>query len=174
MIIIGKNNTIDSITLDSMLREFLSIMRTRDVFLYPVFSLLYNNGLRVGEAIELDRWSNCVDGYYRIKTEKGSNDRLIAMNDLPRNFLNVLIHRKEKERYASYDVVKKRFNSYFKATFCTSDRRKLATHLFRHNFVKQRYAQGMSAEEIAAIIGEKEVKNIMLYVNSEILKFNYS
>jgi site-specific recombinase XerD len=174
MIYIGQENRIDKITLDKMLREFISIIRTRDVFLYPIFLLLYNHGFRVKEVLELDRWSDIVEGYYTVQTEKGSAERKIALNDIPSSFSRVLIYRKHGEEYCSYDTVKRRFNAYFKATFCTSDKRKLATHLFRHNFVKQKYAQGMPVEHIAAIIGEKEAKNVMLYVNSEILKYNYS
>lgn len=173
IMVITQRNKIDKIELDKMLYNFIDKMKTKDMFLYPVFLLLYYNGLRVGEILELDRWSNCINGYYTIKTEKGSAERQIALCDLPRSFFHVLCLKKQGEVYASYDVVKKRFNTFFNATFCTSDDRRLITHLFRHNFCKKKHSEGMEIEQIAKIIGEKEPRNVYNYVNSEIYKYNH-
>lgn len=157
-------------TLDLMLKKFIEKMEKFDFVMFPTFKILYSHGFRIREVLEAKRWKLNENGIFRIETEKGSLPRFINFNEIEKRYRNELDYANYNDRLLNYSQVKRRFESYFSAQFFTENNRKLITHLFRHNFVKQKYNQGLSVEEISKIIGEINSENTRGYVTSKIYK----
>ena len=157
-------------TLDLMLSKFIEKMEKFDFVMFPTFKILYTHGFRIREVLEAKRWKLNDNGIFRIETEKGSLPRFINYSEIERRYRNELDYANYEDKLLNYSQVKRRFESYFNAQFFTENNRKLITHLFRHNFVKKKFKQGLSIEEISKIMGEINPENIRGYVVSKIYK----
>jgi len=165
-----KREEISNQILDKMLYEMILKLEKHDYMMYPVFKVLYDHGFRVSEVLEAERWNLNEHGIFRITTEKKSLPRFLELSQVEKRYRNELTYNEYKGQLLNYSQVRRRFDCYFGATFFTQNNRRLITHLFRHNFVKKKYAEGLGVEKIAEIIGEVEVKNVMGYVQSKIYK----
>lgn len=157
-------------TLDLMLSKFIEKMEKFDFVMFPTFKILYTHGFRIREVLEAKRWKLNDNGIFRVETEKGSLPRFINFNEIESRYRNELDYANYNDKLLNYSQVKRRFESYFNAQFFTENNRKLITHLFRHNFVKKKFKQGLSIEEISKIMGEINPENIRGYVVSKIYK----
>lgn len=168
-----KTKEIEAKELDQLLYDFLRRIEKRELVLYPIFELLYQKGFRINEVLELNRWRYVENGLFMIETEKGSHKRYMLMNEIPKRFLARIEEMGPGEKYCTYDMIKRRFDEHFQATFCTSENRRLITHLFRHNLAKKLAEQGKEIDVIAHILGEKEEKNALGYVESKIYRTKF-
>lgn len=156
--------------LDSMLFEMVKKMQKYDYMMYPIFKVLYDHGFRISEVLEAERWQLKEDGKFTIKTEKGSLPRYLNYSEVEIRYRKELQYNEYRGSLLNYSQVKRRFESYFGATFFTENNRRLITHLFRHNFVKKKFREGVKIEEIAKIIGEVNEANVWGYVQGKIYK----
>ena len=169
----AEREQISDETLNIMLSKFIEKMEKFDFVMYPTFKILYDHGFRIKEVLEAKRWKLNDNGIFRVETEKGSLPRFINYSEIEGRYRNELDYANYTDKLLNYSQVKRRFESYFNAQFFTENNRKLITHLFRHNFVKQKYNQGLSIEEISKIIGEINKENTRGYVESKIYKENW-
>lgn len=165
-----KRELVSDVVLDSILLRFIERLRKYDYCMYPIFKTLYDHGFRISEVLEAKRWGLNEHGIYRIETEKGSLPRFVNYYEVEPKYRNELEYLNYSGDLRNYSQVKRRFESFFGATFFTENNRKLITHLFRHNFVKKKKKEGLSIDEIAKKIGEVNKDNVIGYVESRIYK----
>ena len=156
--------------LDLILIRFLERIKKYDNQMYPIYLMLYDHGFRIKEVLEADRWILSNNGIFTIKTEKKSMPRNLEFEKVDKKYRDELDWSGYKGSLRNYTQIKRRFETYFGANFFTENNRKLITHLFRHNFVKKKYNEGLSIEEISKIIGEVNEANTRGYVESKIYK----
>lgn len=158
--------------LEGVLIQFLDRIKKIDRYLYPVYDLLYKYGFRVNEVLELDRWSLNESGKFEVETEKKSRKRILLPALVPQEFIVALSRKRKGEVYSTYDVVKNRFQVYSTKSLYYSERKRICTHVFRHNYVKKMYKNGYSIDEISEKIGEVEPKNTEGYLTSIIYEMS--
>lgn len=159
---------LDFKTIDLLLLQFLDKIKKIDPRLYPIYWMLYNFGFRVNEVLELDRWKKIDDFNFEIKTEKGSHKRKIKLESILPAYFSILSAYSKYEPYCSYDTIKYRMQIHFPKVLYYSESKKICTHLFRHNYVKRCFANGENLEKISNRIGEVDLRNTEIYLNSKV------
>ncbi len=143
--------------------------RNVDIYAYILFDSLYNTGLRVNELLEYSRVEIVDTNTVQVTTQKFSNPRLIEISDLNPIYFAHLAADTLNSILRSYSYYSNKFvlfNSLFPRL--TIKDKRITTHLFRHNYVKKLHDEGFSIAEISSIIGEREEKNTIGYIYSEI------
>jgi hypothetical protein len=105
----------------------------------------------------------------RVITQKFSNPRFISLSDFNSIYISHLASGQLHTLIRSYSYYSSKmliFNSLFPRLHIKN--KQITTHLFRHNYVKKLFDQGQTIEEISSIIGEREPKNTLGYVYSQI------
>ncbi len=155
--------------IDELCQHLVNKTRNVDIYAYILFDTLYNTGLRVNELIDYSRIEIIDTEMVLVTTQKFSNPRLINISDLNPIYFAHLASDTLKSILRSYSYYSNKFvlfNSLF-PRLSINDKR-ITTHLFRHNYVKKLSNGGLSTSEISKIIGEREEKNTLGYVYSEI------
>ncbi len=155
--------------IDELCQHIVEKTRNVDVYAYILFDTLFNTGLRVNELLEYSRVEIIDTNTVQVTTQKFSNPRLIDISILNPIYFAHLASDTLKSILRSYSYYSNKFvlfNSLY-PRLAIKDKR-VTTHLFRHNFVKKLHDNGMSIPEISEIIGEREEKNTMGYIYSEI------
>lgn len=159
---------LSDVELNIKLYDFLEKIKKIDKRLHIVYSMLYKHGLRVNEVLELDRWTLDNNNQFNIVTEKSSEIRKINMAEVSSEYLVLLSNKMSSNRICSYDVAKDRFKKYFDTSLYYSDKKRICTHIFRHNYVKRLIRKGLTEREVAILMGHKNEKNTLNYINSKI------
>jgi len=155
--------------IDELCQHLVTKTRNVDVYAYILFDTLYNTGLRVNELLEYSRVEIIDTEIVQVATQKFSDPRLIEISELNPIYFAHLASDTLKSILRSYSYYSNKFvlfNSLF-PRLAIKDKR-VTTHLFRHNYVKKLHDNGLSILEISKIIGEREEKNTMGYIYSEI------
>jgi site-specific recombinase XerD len=155
--------------IDELCQHLVEKTRNVDVYAYILFDTLYNTGLRVNELLEYSRIEIIDTNTVQVTTQKFSNPRLIQISDLNPIYFAHLAADTLNSILRSYSYYSNKFvlfNSLF-PRLSIKDKR-VTTHLFRHNYVKKLHDNGLTIPEISSIIGEKEDKNTIGYIYSEI------
>jgi len=155
--------------IDELCQHLVAKTRNVDVYAYILFDTLYNTGLRVNELLEYSRVEIIDTETVQVITQKFSNPRLIEITEINPIYFAHLAADTLKSIIRSYSYYSNKFvlfNSLF-PRLAIKDKR-ITTHLFRHNYVKRLHDDGMSIPEISEIIGEREEKNTMGYIYSQI------
>lgn len=137
-------------------------------FLHACFQVLFNTGARCGEVCDLSLWQITFDGKVEWQTIKRGGVRSVSASLIPALFQHYILFKPESRFIASKRNLRSAFDifSSFQAVY-TLDKQ-ISTHLFRHNRIKQLYADGWSLDDIRTYfaVGANEVPEY--YVNSTI------
>lgn len=153
--------------------KIVATSEKHDLFLYSVFDTLNKTGLRCNEVLEFNRWNILSENLFQVTTEKKSNPRLFAADELNPLYSDLLKNDATVLLIHNYKSIARKFKLFCPFTRLTVGSKQISTHLFRHNYVKMLYHQGQTIEQIAAKIGEKDPKNILGYINSQIIGSNF-
>jgi integrase len=138
------------------------------------FIALYETGCRPVELLDRDRWSRRNLTEFDLITAKGSEPRIIRTDQLTKEIISAIddtsidlpsffrISRRTCERF---------FYDYFFPDHWFFEDNDLkgsqGMYIFRHIFVKRLIAEGMTISDVAAILGEVDLKNIQGYAGSQ-------
>lgn len=154
--------------LQTDLQGFIINMRTFNNQYASLFNTLFVTGLRIGEITKQDRFIIKESPYFEIVTEKGSNNRIISSLELDSYFQ----YDYNLGRYP-YTNTSSSVASYFMRRYMTKKTvyvgdKITTTHLFRHCLIKFLYSINWEVSQIAEFMGEKDNKNIIMYIDSQI------
>ena len=130
-----------------------------------------NAGNRITEMFQSSRWSFPRSGSVQIKPQKGNATRVVSLSDLGYNSMlemsNVLadmdrLPKGQYERAFSRAVSESGLWRLHENGFARP-----STHFFRHLKIKELKSENFSTEYIANWIGEKNLKNLDYYLNSQ-------
>jgi integrase len=156
------------IALDELLRAFLVQVDSKDIYYKALFQCLYNTGLRFNEARMINEWVDSGNESYFIQTEKGGNIREVKKTDIPGIVQNLISKNDLTFLRLCNSTACYYMGLYLPHQKIFSGTNEIKTHLFRHNKVKQMALAGSSREQIAIYLGEKDLKNISHYDNSQL------
>lgn len=139
-----------------------------DQLLHALFQLMLNTGVRTVEAVNSGLWQLIDPTTVKLTTAKFGDTRLIQTSDIPPLYLSYITASQPVNRIYSTDNLRKHFNQFTSFPTLMCEHKQISCHLYRHNFIKQLYAQGYSIEEIAIILGHVNPTSTAGYVNSVI------
>lgn len=155
-------------SLQEDLQAFIVNIRVFNKRYASIFDMQFKTGLRIGECVQPNRFVILDSPQFKIITEKGSVDRIFNYKDFDDYFKDMYLSNQYPFPYCSVSVASYFFRRYYKYSQVFVGDKGITTHLFRHCIVKFWHELGFDDEYIAEQIGEKEVKNVKLYINSKL------
>ena len=158
--------------IDNCCQSIVEHAKKYDMYSYIIFDSLYKTGLRINELLDYSRISIIDINSVLVQTQKFSNPRVISISDFNPVYISHLASGSLDAFIRSYSYYSEKillFNSLFHKLYINNKR--ISTHLYRHNFVKKLYEEGLSISEISNTIGERDNKNTFGYVHSQISSF---
>lgn len=160
---------ISSGTINAQLEAVLltaSILYSRTT--YCVLKVVYDYGFRWYEIKDIKDYTITLSGKYQFKTLKNNNYRIYdeVMISPELRYLMDLDGSPTIERSRqTWVVLIQGINNFRKYIIGNKES---SLHIFRHNRIKQLYANGSTIEEIKSFTGLKQDSTVMNYVNSEV------
>jgi integrase len=136
-----------------------------------LLQFLKETGVRIGEAMKLE-WTD-IDLKRRtahITPEKYSNPRILPLSNTLINMLNSLARKNEFVFYLKYKTTREsyRYNRNKTAKKLKNPRlKKITFHTFRHWKGTTEYHKTKDIIHVKTILGHKEIKSTMVYINIE-------
>ncbi|MDF1549372.1 MAG: tyrosine-type recombinase/integrase [Bacteroidales bacterium] len=156
--------------IDNCCKSIVGHSKRYDMYSYIVFDSLYKTGLRINELLDYSRISIVDINSVLVQTQKFSNPRIIPIEDFNPVFISHLASSSLHSLIRSYSYYSEKmllYNNLFNKLYI--NKKRISTHLFRHNFVKKLYTEGSTIQQISNTIGERDDKNTLGYVYSQIL-----
>jgi site-specific recombinase XerD len=139
-----------------------------DIFLHALFDTLYKTGLRAGEVLNFSLWSVDSPDSLTVQTQKNSIPRTFAPDELSPVFADVLLTQNTRLINYNYKYLQRIFRRFAPYPQLFIGNKQVSTHLFRHNKAKRLILEGCTDTQIQTYLGEKDLKNALVYVNSEV------
>lgn len=136
--------------------------------LHASFLTLFNTGARCGEVANLALWSINPDNSVSWQTIKRGGIRTVSSDLVPDIFKQYISNRPPSNFICSKRGLRSTFDLLcpYQSVY-TLDKR-ISTHLFRHNRIKQLYDSGWSVDSIATYFAVGSVDVPLYYINSVI------
>ena len=150
------------------LQGFIFKIRAFNKRYASIFDMQFKTGLRIGECVQHNRFVFLDSQQFKIITEKGSNDRIFNYTDFDDYFKDMYLSVQYPFPFCSVSVASYFFRHYYKYSQVYVGDKGITTHLFRHCLVKFWHELGFDDLYIAEQLGEKDVKNIKLYIDSQL------
>lgn len=158
---------IDLAQLEGILRQGIASVEPIDYEASQIMQLLYNTGLRINEALEVNRWSVKSAEVLSVQLSKGEGVRDIQLIEVPEGIRSNYINRKAYF-FQTQSSMGNRFKKHFPViTFNGNDRRS-SFHAFRYRKFKRLAADGMTTAQIAAYMGHVNLSNTARYIGDAI------
>jgi len=154
--------------IDNACKQVLKSAEKNDIFLHSLFESLYKTGLRVGEIIDFSKWSIISEELLQVQTLKGSNPRIFKNSGLNQIYVDLIRYDTTHLAQFNYKNLSRAFKKFVPYSQLLIGNKQVSTHLFRHNKAKQLKEKGLSDVEIQIYLGEKDLKNALVYINSKI------
>lgn len=155
--------------IDNICRLIVERTGNYDLYSYMVFETLYNTGLRINELIDYSRLELIDTNTVLIQTQKFSNPRIIHLSEFNITYIENFVNNNLRNFIRSYSYYSSKITAYNNEyPNLYVEGKKVTTHIFRHNYVKKLSDSGLSVTEISAIIGERDNKNTLGYIYSQI------
>lgn len=154
--------------LQTDLQGFIFNIRVFNKRYASIFDMQFKTGLRIGECVQPSRFVFLDDPNFKIITEKGSIDRIFDYTEFDNYFQDMYLLEQYPFPYCSESVASYFFRHYFKYSQVFVGDKGITTHLFRHCIVKFWHELGFDDAYIAEQLGEVDVKNIKLYIDSQL------
>ncbi len=158
--------------IDNCCKSIVAHSKLYDMYSYIIFDSLYRTGLRINELLDYSRISIIDTNSALVQTQKFSNPRVISISDFNPVYISHLASNSLDAFIRSYSYYSEKmflYNNMFNKLYV--NKKRISTHLYRHNFVKKLYNDGFSIPEISNTIGERDSKNTLGYVHSKISSF---
>ena len=133
------------------------------LYINPFITTMYNTGLRIGEVIELERWSLFDSDNFSVFLEKNNGNRIIRKEILPTAFVDLLSNDIAVKRYFSIRQLRYfiQHNGLFFHT--TRGNKDISSHIFRYRFIRELFINGYTYAEIKAITHQSSTKVVENY-----------
>jgi len=155
--------------IDNCCKSIIAHSKSYDMYSYIIFDTLYKTGLRINELLDYSRVSIIDINSVLVQTQKFSNPRIIPISDFNSVYIAHLASGSLFNLIRSYSYYSEKmllYNSQFHKLFI--NKKRISTHLYRHNFVKRLFDNDYTIPQISTTIGERDDKNTLGYVYSQI------
>ncbi len=158
-----------------------------------LFSLLYETGMRVGEALGIHVGHvhpNATDGGYIRVVGKGDEERIIPLIDAPRTTRLLRAHLKEAGKVGplfggdlrkggrsaeavDYTTVLHHFEKYLATVqrrhpdLFEREKEPVTIHRLRHAYATERLREGVSLQAVRKLMGHKNLQTTLRYAETD-------
>lgn len=152
--------------IDRDLSRVCNCIAKHEPVFYPYFEVMYDLGVRAVESFDMSRWRVDASGAVILQPQKNNDVRIFDKSLLSNTFLSYIKGELMVPEYINYDRLNSAFRRYTMYYNIYVGNKVSSLHLFRHNFVKQQLKLGYTDEEIQEILGERNLKSAVSYINS--------
>lgn len=149
------------------LRRIVQEVKNFDAVVYPQFLAMYWLGIRAQESIKREMWQFQGSDVLVLSPQKYNDKRVFAVQDVPEEFLFYLKNADLFKYNVNYSRLNYTFSQLINYSAIFVGKKASTLHLFRHNFVKKLLEIGKTPEEIKIILGERQMKSTLAYVDSK-------
>lgn len=135
-------------------------------FLNDSLKVFYSTGCRPVELTDKSRWAVVSPSVVSLMPAKGNNLRLINSLLLPNSFMKWIKDESSPFGLVTYSKSKNLLSKCWPIPQCYVLDKSLDLYAFRHNYVKQLHAGGMTSAQIQAAMGWTNGSMVNVYVNS--------
>lgn len=137
-------------------------------YLHSCLHVMYITGCRCGEVANLNLWKHTNPNKVSWQTIKRGGIRSINTSELPSFYVNFIDNPPASGFISSKRNIRSAFDIFSPYQAIWTLDKQISSHLFRHNRMKQLYADGWSIDDITAwfAVGANEVSDY--YINSVI------
>jgi site-specific recombinase XerD len=128
-----------------------------------VIELMFLNGLRISEVLNVKAHDIMWNGLIKIKGLKGSDDRYCISKLYSDWWLNSVAKGNDISRLRSryyYHRLLLYKGMYYPST---KKRKRIVTHVFRHLYVRINKSNNISMKDIQFLIGHKSINSTLYY-----------
>lgn len=134
-----------------------------------LFDMLLRTGLRLNELTNLNRWAVVPGVGFSCILEKNSGTRIFTASEIPAYFVNELGQENSYFNHLNTSTANYYFRNFYPKSYCQIGNKGVATHLFRHCYVKNLEASGLDVAQISTIIAERSQANTLGYMRSRVM-----
>jgi hypothetical protein len=158
-------------TIESLDADLQTFIRTIANFNLSYSSLFFTQkkiGARIKEMCTASRWnfSNLED--ITLQPQKGNLLRHFNLSIFDEYAIYKIRNNEFPFSLTSPEVTRYFFNTYYPRLHVFVGRKEIQSHLFRHLFCKEKFANGESVEDISTELGEIELSNTRGYIYSQL------
>jgi hypothetical protein len=155
--------------LNSSLIKVLEPQPNYQSYLFDAFTMLALTSIRPAELFELNRWSEPEEGIFKLNPLKNNNPRYFNEETLTPYFANAV--REGLPLYYPFSIRRLRyhFTQFYLYPSAQIGEKEVALYLFRHRGIKKLSRDGLSAQEIAEVMGYTTTTVVSGYINSAIM-----
>lgn len=135
-------------------------------FLNDSLMVLYLTGCRPVELTDRSRWSVFSTSFVHLIPAKGNNVREISAIGLPVSFIKWINGASSPFSLVTYSKSKNLLSKCWPLPQCYVLDKPLELYAFRHNYVKQLVAAGLTPIQIQKAMGWTNLSMVNVYVNS--------
>jgi len=134
-----------------------------DDYFHLFTKVLYLSGLRIGEVLDLSRWTQKPHGAFEVKLQKGESKRTIEdYTEEPNTYTQYF--NAERPLWFSYSAANFRLKQILPRLEWNSDSRRTVAHAFRYNYIRKNYELNPSIEDIQTLIAHESLGSTALYI----------
>lgn len=152
---------------ESYCYEIVQNSKQRKQFSAAFFELLYVTGLRYNDVLLISS-SSVVGDDIVLYPSKFNAKRTIPLLSVPSDFRYHLTYQQLPFYNIPYSTIVRDFRLARPCTARNTESKEMLLHIFRHNYMKKLFMQGLSNQEIANVMGEKHVSSANCYIYSSI------
>ena len=157
---------IDLGTLESLLTQLIERTKQERAVTAGIYELLMNTGLRIGEALTVERWQRADRGTWNVAVQKAEAHRQIPDRAIP-NVIRWHYEQQQPFLFESYSSVNNTFRRLGPVIIFNDKGRPSTNHAFRYYYIKKLAAQGLSERAIQQDVGHVSAASTAGYVGGK-------
>lgn len=139
---------------------------------YNTMRLQYLTGIRLSE-VDPKRWEILSDGSYYLNTKKYNHPRQFPADIIPPVWTRAIQDEDTSEYITNHSTYERRLRLMFGGYKFVIGKKRLISHLFRHNWAKKKKVELGTNEAVRQELGEKRLSSAVSYIASDILYLPY-
>lgn len=143
-------------------------LRSYSADLHTLVDILSRTGCREGEVLDRDRWSPVGDGSWILLPQKFNAPREIKPHQLNGKFRAWLESSGYPYQLSSLVNLRRSVEKFTRYPIAYVGEKRISTHRFRHAFIKDLAAQGLTPSEIQSVMGLSSKSVVLGYIGSSV------
>jgi hypothetical protein len=139
---------------------------------YNTMNLQYKTGIRLSE-VDVSRWELLGNGNYYLNTKKYNHPREFKGDEVPEIWKRAIENGDVSSYITNHSTYERRLRLVFGKYKFVVGKKRLVSHLFRHNWAKRKKEELGTNEAVREVLGEKRLSSAISYIASDIIYTEY-
>lgn len=156
--------------LDILLQSAIDTCTDEYPDLFNYLDLAYSTGLRMVEVLDVNRFARFGENYIDCTLAKNSGVRRFPITNFTKTFLQWIDSGYAPEIW-NFNTVHYTMAKHVPIIKFNEEGQRLVTHLFRHNFIRKKYAEGMTIPDIQNLMHHSQSSITSGYIFSALYTY---